>query len=48
VRCKGNKLVEAPEEYLHSSAKCYIIGVQDVYPVASFMEQEDIDLIGIL
>jgi len=44
--CKGNKLVNAPEEYVHSSAKFYILGVQGIYPVTSFMELEDIDLTG--
>lgn len=46
--CKGNKLVNAPEEYAHSSAKFYIMGVQGIYPVTSFMELEDIDLTGTL
>jgi len=45
---KGNKLVNAPEEYVHSSAKFYIMGVQGGYPVTSFMELEDIDLTGTL
>jgi hypothetical protein len=46
--CKGNKLVNVPEEYVHSSAKFYILGVQGTYPVTSFMELEDIDLTGAL
>ena len=42
--CKGNKLVELPERYEHSSAKSYITGEQGVYPITSFMELRDIDL----
>ncbi len=42
--CKGNKLAELPEQYIHSSAKFYITGDQGIYPVTSFMELEDIDL----
>ena len=43
--CKGdNKLVELPEQYIHSSAKLYITGEQSIYPVTSYMELEDIDL----
>ena len=42
--CKGNKLVELPEEYTHSSAKFYVTGEQGIYPVTSFMELRDIDL----
>jgi len=42
--CKGNKLVDLPEQYEHSSAKYYIEGVQGIYPVTSFMELRDIDL----
>ena len=43
--CKGdNKLVELPEQYIHSSAKFYITGEQSIYPVTSYMELEDIDL----
>ena len=42
--CKWNKLVDAPEDYLHSSAKLYISGVQGIYSVISCMELNDIDL----
>jgi len=42
--CKGNKLVELPEHYIHSSAKFYIAEDQGIYPVTSFMELRDIDL----
>ena len=43
--CKGeNKLVELPEQYIHSSAKFYITGEQGVYRVTSYTELEDIDL----
>ncbi len=38
--CKGNKLVDLPEQYEHSSAKFYIEGLQGIYPVTSFMERE--------
>jgi hypothetical protein len=33
------------EEYKHSSAKFYFTGEQGIYPVTSFMELRDIDLI---
>jgi hypothetical protein len=42
--CKGNKLVERPEQYIHSSAKFYIEGEQGIYSVTSFMQLRDIDL----
>jgi REP element-mobilizing transposase RayT len=42
--CKGNKLVDLPEQYEHSSAKYYIEGVQGIYSVTNFMELRDIDL----
>ncbi len=43
--CKGeNKIVELPEQYIHSSAKFYITGEQGIYPVTSYTELEDIDL----
>ncbi len=42
--CKGNKLVELPEQYEHSSGKYYYTGEQGIYPVTSFMELRDIDL----
>ena len=40
----GNKLVELPEQYIHSSAKFYITGEQGIYALTSFMELRDIDL----
>lgn len=42
--CKGNKLIELPEQYEHSSAKYYFTGEQGIYPVTYFMELQDIDL----
>jgi len=42
--CQGNKLIEVPEEYLHSSAKFYIEGEQRIYSVTSFSELRDFDL----
>ncbi len=42
--CKGNKLVELPEQYEHSSARYYIEGVQGTYPITNFMDLRDIDL----
>jgi hypothetical protein len=42
--CKGNRLVELPEQYEHSSAKFYLTGLHSVYCVTSFMELRDIDL----
>jgi len=42
--CRCNKLVEATADYLHSSAKLYITGVQGIYPATSCMELNDIDL----
>jgi len=42
--CQGNKLIELPEEYLHSSAKFYIEGEQRIYSVTSFSELRDFDL----
>lgn len=42
--CKGNKLVDLPEQYEHSSAKYYFTGEQSIYPVTNFMELRDIDL----
>ena len=41
---KGNRLVELPEQYPHSSAKFYLTGEQGIYPVINFMELRDIDL----
>jgi len=46
--CKGNKLAELPEQYIHSSAKFYIEEEQGIYPVTSFMELRDIDFIKTL
>ncbi len=42
--CKGNKLVELPEQYVHSSAKFYIENEQGIYAVTSYMELRDINL----
>ncbi len=42
--CKGNRLVELPEQYPHSSAKFYLTGEQGIFPVINFMELRDIDL----
>ena len=41
--CKGKwNLSASPVEYLHSSARFYIEGVQGIYPVTNFMEMEDV------
>ena len=40
----GQAMDELPEQYIHSSAKFYVDGVQGIYPVTSFMELRDIDL----
>ncbi len=40
--------MHAPEGHVHSSAKFYILGVQGIYPVTSFIEPEDINLTGAL
>jgi hypothetical protein len=45
--CKGNKLVELPEQYQYSSAKFYLTGEHGIYPVTNFMELRDIDLTGL-
>jgi len=43
--CRGKwELVESPVDYIHSSAKYYITGVQGLYNVTHFLEVEDIDL----
>ena len=42
--CKGNRLVELPEQYPHSSAKFYLTGEQGIFLVINFMELRDIDL----
>lgn len=44
--CKGNKLINLPEMYEHSSAKFYITAKPGIYEVTSFRELEDIDLTG--
>jgi hypothetical protein len=41
---RRNKIVELPEQYIHSSAKFYITGEQGIYPVTGYTELEDIDL----
>ena len=40
------KLVQNPEDYIHSSAKFYETEVQGIYPVTNYGELEDIDLTG--
>jgi REP element-mobilizing transposase RayT len=43
--CRGEwTLVEQPEDYMHSSARFYLIGETGVYPVMDYSELEDIDL----
>ena len=43
--CKGKwNLARNVEDYIHSSAKYYMTGIQGVYPVTSFMEMDDVDL----
>ena len=43
--CRGDwNLVSQPQDYLHSSAKYYIAGIQSVYEVTSYSDLEDIDL----
>ena len=37
-------LVNDPTDYVHSSAKYYIMGQQGRYPITHYMELEDIDL----
>ena len=39
-----DKLCVSPEEYEHSSAKFYIINLQGIYSITSFMELRDINL----
>ena len=42
--CIGKwKLASNPVEYIHSSAKFYLTGVQGVYTVTNFMEMEEVD-----
>jgi REP element-mobilizing transposase RayT len=43
--CKAG-MVSLPEDYLHSSAKYYYTGMQDVYPVITYMELQDTALIS--
>lgn len=40
------QLVKLPEDYVHSSAKYYLTGIQGRYPVITYMELQDIDLDG--
>ena len=43
--CKGKwDLAKNPADYLHSSAKFYILNQPGIYPVTSYMEMEDINL----
>ena len=43
--CSGKYiLVTNPEDYVHSSAKYYLTGLQGVYPVTDYTDLEDIDL----
>jgi hypothetical protein len=41
--CK-KRMVNLPEEYIHSSAKYYFTGEQGEYPVITYMELQDINL----
>jgi hypothetical protein len=42
--CSGKwQLALNPIEYIHSSAKFYLTGVQGIYTVTNFMEMEDVD-----
>lgn len=40
------KLVENPEEFVHSSAKFYASGEQGIYAITSYADLEDVDLTG--
>ena len=43
--CRGKwQLCVLPQDYVHSSAKFYILGEQGLYPVISWMQLMDIDL----
>ena len=37
------QLAANPIEYIHSSAKFYLTGVQGIYPVTNFMEMEEVN-----
>ena len=42
--CTGKwQLAANPIEYIHSSAKFYLTGVQGIYPVTNFMEMEEVN-----
>jgi hypothetical protein len=42
--CTGKwRLAANPVEYVHSSAKFYLTGVQGFYPVTNFMEMEEVN-----
>jgi REP element-mobilizing transposase RayT len=43
--CRGSwSLAESPENYLHSSARFYLMGQQGIYEVTSYSDLEGIDL----
>jgi REP element-mobilizing transposase RayT len=43
--CRGDwNLASQPQDYVHSSARYYITGIQSIYEVTSHTELEDIDL----
>jgi REP element-mobilizing transposase RayT len=43
--CRGVwNLVSSPQDYVHSSARFYILGTQGVYPVRNYNELQDVDL----
>ena len=42
--CAGKwELAANPIEYLHSSAKFYLTGLQGIYPITNFMEMEEVN-----
>ena len=42
--CTGKwELAANPIEYIHSSAKFYLTGVQGIYPVTNFMEMGEVN-----
>jgi REP element-mobilizing transposase RayT len=42
--CTGKwQLAANPIDYIHSSAKFYLTGVQGIYPVTNFMEMEEVN-----
>ena len=44
--CKGKwQLAANPVEYIHSSAKFYLTGVQGIYPFTNFMDMEEVNFI---